>query len=264
MSMAAGDLRAYLRLLAGWVWHEQDDAFRHGLSLQEETLTETLLLKLARDFRPLGLEVLMFNKGEEGENGADWEWFFDGPECSVGFRVQAKVLKRSESSPGKYAQLGKPSGQTQMLIDEAKKSGLNPIYIFYNHPWVKDHTLFGPSVQPDWFGRSGWGCSVATAAFIKSISNAKGIPDRKLATVIKGSRPWHRFFRIGKTCRTQDAMQHMPGGQEFVAAARMPEWVFMLREFRHAEEEVRRERMESILRERNLQGVALITSLEEE
>ncbi|MDF0594618.1 DUF6615 family protein [Psychromarinibacter halotolerans] len=263
MSVAAGDLRAYLRLLAGQIWHDQDDAFHHGLTLQEETLTETLLLKMARDFSPLGLEVLMFNKGQEGENGADWEWFFDGPECSVGFRIQAKVLKRGEGSPGKYAQLGKPAGQTQKLIDDAKKYGLNPIYIFYNHRWVQNHHLFGPSVQPDWFGRSCWGCSVATAEFIKGISDTKGNPDKNLATVIKGSRPWHRFFRLGKTCGTQKATEHMPGGQEFRPRSPTPEWVIMLREFRSANEEVRRETMDRVLTDRDVQGVALITSRQE-
>lgn len=254
MSVAAGDLRAYLRLLAGWIWHEQDAAFHHGLSLQEETLTEILLLRMAKECSPLGLDVQMFNKPKEGVNGADWEWFFEGPECSVGFRVQAKVLKRGERSPGEYQQLGKPVGQTQNLIDKAKKSGLNPIYLFYNHPWVQDHALFGASLQPDWFGRSCWGCSVATAEFVKSV------PDRKLATVIKGSRPWHRFFRLGKTCGTERAMEQMPGGQEFRMDDVIPEWVLMLREFRQADEATRREGMESILSERDLQGVALITS----
>lgn len=189
MTVAAGDLRAYLRLLAGQIWHDQHDAFYHGLTLQEETLTEMLLLKMAKDFAPLGLEVLMFNKGQEGKNGADWEWFFEGLECSVGFRIQAKVLRRGENSPGKYAQLGKPAGQTKKLINEAKKFGLNPIYIFYNHQWVQNHQLFGPSVQPDWFGRSCWGCSVATAEFIKSLKNTAGNQDGSLASVIKGSRP---------------------------------------------------------------------------
>ena len=263
MSVSAGDLRAYLRLLAGQIWHDQDDAFNHGLTLQEETLTETLLLKMAKDLSPLGLEILMFNKGQEGENGADWEWFFDGPECSVGFRIQAKVLKRSEGSPGKYAQLGKPAGQTQKLIDEAKKHKLNPIYIFYNHQWVQDHQLFGPSVQPDWFGRSCWGCSVATAEFIKSNTDAKGNLDKNLATVIKGSRPWHRFFRLGKTCGTENAMKHMPGDQEFISETRIPEWAVMLREFRSVDEEVRRERLDGLLAERNLQGVALVSSCQE-
>lgn len=259
MSVAAGDLRAYLRLLAGQIWHDQDDAFYHGLTLQEETLTETLLLKMARDLSPLGFEVLMFNKGQEGENGADWEWFLDSPQCSVGFRIQAKVLKRGEGAPGKYEQLGKPAGQTQKLIDEANKYGLNPIYIFYNHEWVQDHHLFGPSVQPDWFGRSCWGCSVATAEFIKSISNAKGNPNKNLATVIKGSRPWHRFFRLGKTCGAQQAVENMPGGQEFQSRSPTPEWVMMLRELIRADEEVRRETMDRILTDRGVQGVALIS-----
>lgn len=253
MRVAAGDLRAYLRFLAGWVWREQGAAFHHGLSLQEETLTEVLLLKMAKDFYSRGLSVQMFNKIQEGVNGADWEWFYEGPDCSIGFRVQAKVLKRSEGSPGEYQQLGKPKNQTQDLINDAKKYGLNPIYLFYNHGWVQDRDLFDVPLQPDWFGASCWGCSVATAEFIK------GISDRKLATVIKGSLPWHKFFRLGKTCGVRRAMEQMPGGQDFRMGTEPPEWVSMLREPLVDEEGHRGERMEGILRERNLQGVALIT-----
>jgi hypothetical protein len=258
MSVTSGDLRAYLRFLAGWVWHEQDAAFDFGLSLQEETLTEMLLLKMAKDCSPLGLQVQMFNKAEEGKNGADWEWFFDGPECSVGFRVQAKVLKRSEQSHGRYKQLGIPSSQTQKLIDDAKKGGFNPVYLFYNHPRVKDHHLFGKSVQPDWFGRSCWGCSVATAEFVKTL------PDNKLATVMQAALPWHRFFRMGKACGTAAAMSRMPGGQDLIPAFETPDWVSALQEFREIDDERRRERIEPILEARNLQGVALITYRPEE
>lgn len=254
MSLAAGDLRAYLRLIAGWIWHEQDDAFGFGLSLQEETLTEILLLKMARDLGPVGLDVQMFKKPEEGQNGADWEWYFEGPNCSAGFRIQAKILKHNKASPGEYKQLGLPKGQTQNLIDEAKKHRFNPIYIFYNHPCVLDHDLFGPSVQPDWFGRSCWGCSVATAEFVRTV------PNKKLATVIKGSRPWHQFFRLGKTCGTAIAVQQMPGEQEFQEDPQRPEWADALRELRDADQGLRDERMEGLLAHRKLAGVALFSS----
>ncbi|MFN4153498.1 MAG: hypothetical protein ACK4HF_02495 [Paracoccaceae bacterium] len=66
-------MRDYLRRRAAWVWNEQSHAFDHGLSLQEETLTEMLLLRMARDHETNGLTVKMFSKPEEAINGADWE-----------------------------------------------------------------------------------------------------------------------------------------------------------------------------------------------
>lgn len=55
-------------------------------------------------------------------------------------------------------------------------------------------------------------------------------------------------------------MKRMPGGQEIVFNPILPEWAMMLREFRYTDEDVRRERMEGYLADRNLQGVALISS----
>ena len=84
MIVSSGDFRIHMRMLAGWVWKQQEDAFRFNLVLQEETITETLLLLLARELTPLGIQVRIFNRTEEGGlrrsghvihegHGADWE-----------------------------------------------------------------------------------------------------------------------------------------------------------------------------------------------
>jgi hypothetical protein len=254
--ISSGDFRVYMRQLAAWVWNEQHAAHSIGLSLQEETITEILLLQMARSLSPLGVKVRMFTKQEEGgktkkikgidasgkpikitettieAEGADWEWFVDGLNgCSASFRVQAKKLYRDTPiKPGRYRGF-KPGGkQIEDLIKRA--TGSNPIYVLYNHPDVLDASLFGPTRQPDFFGRSCWGCAVTTAQFMKHVK------DDKLSTIKPGSVPWHRFFSIGRPCRPAEAMKAIAGKlrfadgdgpQEFVPARGRPEWVAALR-----------------------------------
>lgn len=276
MSVTSGDFRVYMRQLAGWVWKEQAAAHKFGLSLQEETITEILLLEMARTLSPLGLNVRMFSKTQEGgrirktttkqpdgqkveieeveieAEGADWEWFVEGPDgCMASFRVQAKKLyKDTPKKDGRYGGF-KPGGkQIDDLIKRA--TGSNPIYVLYNHPDVKDCSLFGPSRQPDFFGRDCWGCAVTTAQFMKH-----AISD-KLSDIKPGSVAWHRFFSIGQPCRPAEAMKEISqkldleeqAPQEFIRATEPPNWVGILRDGTRD--------LTEYLSENRLQGVAHI------
>ncbi|UOA14987.1 DUF6615 family protein [Sulfitobacter dubius] len=253
---SASQLERYLRRVASWVWEEQNDARHHGLKLQEETITEMLLLRLARECEHLGLNVKMFNRIEEGGstktgkvgNGADWEWFIETKLCQVGFRVQAKVLSsgltpvRGALSVGKYEGLHDDRLQTDDLIRDATKLGYNPIYVFYNHSWVSDRALFGSPHHTFTVRPGDWGCAVATARFVK---NAAG---NKLSTHIPGMLPWHRFFGWDRSCVSQRAMAEMAGEQEFIAETPRPEWLGIMREGEVA--------LNAYLVEHRLQGVA--------
>ena len=276
--IAPGDFRSYMRRLAGSIWSKQASAHRYGLSLQEETITEWLLLEMASTLSPLGLHVKMFNKQEEGgksktvksiqpdgtevettetlieAEGADWEWFIEGPfECSAIFRVQAKKLYRDvPKKKGRYGGV-KPNGkQIKDLMVRAARIRANPIYVLYNHPDVQDDTLFGPTRYPDFFGRNCWGCAVTTAQFMMHVR------DDKLATIKPGSVPWHRFFSIGKGCLTIQAMASIGAlverdagetPQEFIVAEMRPHWVELLNDETDLSE---------YLIEHNLKGVAHI------
>ena len=259
MTISTGDFRGYMRILAGWVWSQQVEAFRFNLVLQEETITETLLLRMARELTPFGFRVKMFNRTEEGGlkregkviregHGADWEWFYESPVCMVRFRIQAKRLYWSPSTPGRYGGFIPRGTQIDNLIDKAEQVQANPIYVFYNHPEVSDSHYFKQSSQPDYFGRSCWGCSVATASFMKSAIDAN------LSTLESGQVPWHRFFGIGKFCLSERMMKHMAGGQKFIRATERPEWVDTLLN----EQEGPYSRLNEELDERDLAGVAYI------
>lgn len=280
--IASGDLRAYLRSLSHQVWNDQSDAIKHGFCLQEETITEMLLLRMARDLSQYGLKMKMFTKTEEGGrsskgktvkvgNGADWEWFVELPDCSVGFRVQAKRLMPSLTKPGAYDNFKAGGKQIDQLISAAGQ--MNPVYVFFNHKIVANGSLFKRSVETNWHGRSSWGCSVATAAFVKTLKT------NKLAEVFPGCVPWHRFFAVGNGlrygCAVDRMIKSMSGIQAFKLAESRPDWVpVLLSDYsREATQEepplsqsvelpdyfdTRRERLSVILSKRKLHGVAYI------
>ena len=272
--VTAGDFRIYMRQLAGGIWNAQNEAHSYGLSLQEETITEILLLEMARTLSPLGLRVDMFSKQKEGgktrttkttdpggqiivtkeveseAEGADWEWFVEGlGSCAARFRVQAKRLYSDPTKEGRYGGF-KPGGkQIDDLIRRA--TGCNPVYILYNHSDVLNNTLFGRSRLPDYFGRSCWGCAVTTAQFMKHAQ------DNKLTTIMNGCVPWHKFFSIANTCRPAAAMKDIAScltlddgekPQVFVPSEGRPDWVKSL--------ESRGVDLTEYLVEHRLQGVA--------
>lgn len=251
-------LQQYLRGVAQSVWRDQDEARHYGLKLQEETITEMLLLRMARECNHLGLKVKMFNRIEEGGdkrtgkagNGADWEWYVTTPFCQVGFRVQAKVLSSDVNSssglldPGKYAGLLAGRAQTKALIDDAARSGWNPIYVFYNHPWISDRALFSSSHHPFQVMPGDWGCAVATAKFVQAT------PGNRLLDMLTGMRPWHRFFGWERGCISLKAMSEMPGDQEFIRETPRPDWLGLMNDGEEA--------LNRYLFEHRLQGVAHI------
>lgn len=239
MSFRHDEMRRFFRGLSGWVWNRQGQAFDYGLSLQEETLTEMLLLQIAKRGAKHGLKVKMFSRAEESVNGADWEWFFKDRLCSIGFRVQAKRLYRSDASAGRYDGLDKKSSQTDNLIKQAGAN--NPIYVFYNHNWVQDAGRHFWGNDHEFRGSSMWGCAIAKASFIKSVA------DNKVSSLRQGMRPWHQLLDPAKVCPVQAAINKMPGEMEFRLAEGEPEWLGRLYE---------PEGPEAYLEENNLKGVA--------
>lgn len=256
ISPAQYGLQRYLRHTAQWVWREQDDARHFGFKLQEETITEMLLLRMARDWQAKGLNVKMFNRLEEGGNkktgkignGADWEWFVKTRHCQVGFRVQAKVLSSGVTTAKKGLSIGKYDGllankkQTNELINAAKVSRYNPIYVFYNHPWVSDRALFSARYHHTSVNPGEWGCAVATANYILASAN------NNLSTLIHGMVPWHRFFGLGRSCLTSAAMAQLGGDQAFIEDCPPPAWLYYFNDGEKA--------LDEYLLEHRLKGVA--------
>ena len=233
-------LRDYLRRRAAWVWNAQGHAFRHGLALQEETLTEMLLLRMARDHAKHGLNVAMFNKTEEGFNGADWEWIVRTRWCNLGLRIQAKRLYH-DSKGSDYGGLDPNSGQSAKLIANAGTS--IPLYVFFNHDHGTNSKLLHGGGEYPYRGRSYWGCSIACAKKVKAEkSNA-------LSKLKEHSKPWHRLVTTYGTCDAMAALGIDPGE----ADRSMPEGR------RQLFERIRdRDFMSQYILEYNLAGVAIL------
>jgi len=233
-------LRDYLRQRAAWVWNQQGHAFDHGLALQEETLTEMLLLRMARDHAKHGLTITMFNKTEEAKNGADWEWIIRMPGCELGLRVQAKRLYHRDKKAD-YGGLDPNSGQAGKLI--ARAGSRIPVYVFFNHDLGISSSLLSSGGEPPYRGRSFWGCSVACA---KKVQSAKS---NKLSVLKRHMRPWHRLITTSGSCGVYPALGISP--QE-VEASMPPERRQVIERIRD------RDFMLAYLDEEDLGGVAIL------
>ncbi len=233
-------LRDYLRGRAAWVWNEQGHAFKQGLALQEETLTEMLLLRMARDHAKHGLTVTMFNKTEEGINGADWEWIVRTPWCDLGLRVQAKRLYHS-SKGSDYGGLDPASGQSAKLI--ANAGTCIPLYVFFNHDHGSNSKLLHGGGEYPYRGRSYWGCSVACA---KKVAAEKS---NVLSKLKKHMKPWHRLVTSSGKCDAKSAL-----GIDLGEAERS-----MPQDRREVFERIReRDFMSQYILQRDLAGVAIL------
>ena len=233
-------LRDYLRRRAAWVWNEQTHAFDHGLSLQEETLTEMLLLRMARDHSTNGLTVRMFSKPEEAVNGADWEWIIQTPTCDIGLRIQAKRLYHK--STGKdYGGLSLTPTQIDKLIAQAGTS--IPIYVFFNHPYGVNSGLLNGGGEKPYRGRSFWGCAVANAHAVKAAKS------NSLAKLRNCMKPWHRMLSDTGGCDIHSSLGLTPAAVEGSMPATRREVVERIGD---------RDFMLTYLAQNDLSGVAVI------
>jgi hypothetical protein len=239
MTHATNDeLRDALMRLARWVWNKSTEAHRLGVSFNEETITEMLLLKLARKFSHRGLSIRSFSKYEEGTSylggpptGADWEfWISDATGKGLYLRVQAKRLFLKS---GTYESFDTSKPQHKKLIGNAGTA--TPIYVFYNaqsrklDPHWPFHTVRCCHFWPPFahFKRT-WGVCFDLA---KNLSGTKANPAPK---DIPNMLPWHCLMC---PCRNADdkslpesvasALQ-MLGDSKMELSEEKPSWVAQL------------------------------------
>jgi hypothetical protein len=184
--------------LASWTWHKLANADRLNMAFNEETITESLFLKLAQRHSGRGLTIRSYTKNEEGTGtaatggnptGADWSfWFGDLSGKGIEVRIQAKRLF---AKSGKYENLEGSGVQRKNLISNSK--GAIPLYVFYNRP-CKDLSGF-----PIYFGSLCKYCELDRfwpfniSIFGCSFSPITAIPpkNKPRPTDIKFMLPWH-------------------------------------------------------------------------
>lgn len=132
----------YIKDTSRYIWSKIEDSKAVDVKIQEETVTETILINIAKDLYPY-TKIKTFHKNEEGINGADWEWYIrikEGEDTEglwLGMIVQAKILNDNAKNPS-YDSLWKIDDKTkkyqfEKLLNTAYEKELLPIYCFYNH-----------------------------------------------------------------------------------------------------------------------------------
>jgi len=176
---------ANFRKEAGRIWNQMHDAQKLGISLSEETITETSLYNIARKHRSKDVLIVPATKPQEAKHGADWEWWFTRNGKGIGFRVQAKRLFPS----GRYESLLKkkmPFQQLDKLVLKAHADDLNPLYCFYNFDMPKGgFSGHSNNCVHDYRGPSFWGCALALPEDVRA-TGKDSIND--LRSILE---PWH-------------------------------------------------------------------------
>jgi hypothetical protein len=150
------------------------EATNLGLLFQEETISETSLLAIAKNSR--NVRVQSFKRHEEAKNGSDWEWHIRHKKW-FRMRIQAKkkrtngdTFQRLQTYQAKSALIS----QIDTLIKEAKCDNFFPAYCFY----VSDRNS-SPNL-PNFEG-----CWIASATKVKSTNSNNWDVLQKI------SQPWH-------------------------------------------------------------------------
>lgn len=272
------------------VWQDMSDAKQFGMPRNEETVTEELLLSLAREHQGRGLSVKAYTKQEEATTGGDWAfWFSDLRGLGIGARIQAKRLF---SRSGRYESLfhqsdaqkkqGKPTpNQCQTILDY--QDGLIPIYIFYNSDALLKSLLlpfyrYWPYYLFFYFRSAAWGISAASALAVKQANWGK---NNKPVDFFMA--PWHclvceECWAVTATGKSlpelvshglKKLFEGSPKGAEIGADLREykisfeltdkpPKWARLL-----TDGDDDRERLTSEMRERGLRGVAVLAQTDE-
>lgn len=180
-----------MRSISTWQTLLEADAL--ACKVGEESITDFLILELAKGAAFGGYSVKAFTKPQEHLNGADWELWLTGPSRAwIGYRIQAKVFDIATLS---YKQLhhGEAGRQTQaqkLIVGAAAVSAV-PIYVLYS-AWPTNPGA--PAWNCGTYSQDNrlWGLSVMPAVQVCAISPAK-----TLAAVSSHMQPFHCLFCCG-------------------------------------------------------------------
>lgn len=184
------------RNLAYWTWRKLESANRSVVSFGEETITESLLLKLSEWSTPKNIRIKAYTKAEEGTGtkatgglptGADWSFWIANKTSGTG--IELRIQAKRQFGSGMYQSLDGAGPQLKDLWNN--KGSAIPLYVFYNGPFQ-----FSPrgsrwasfkcpnTCSPSFKGQSAWGCSFAP------VSGVRG-KNKPYPSQILGIRPWH-------------------------------------------------------------------------
>lgn len=256
------------------VQRDMDDASRLNISRNEVTITEDILLNLARVHSPHNLKIKTYTQIEEGINGADWEfWFCNSQGFGVAVRVQAKKLYKNGKYDSLFNNKNKGSIQCQKLIKNAGTS--IPIYVFYNglnNFVIPLKWLISQSCRPSCSMISDWGISMCSANTVNA-----ALSDGNTYPINLNMVPWH-YLVCPKSCTQNPSNFDLPSivgaslqslfmdgdrkydQHNFDPTKKRPSWVGQLNEVGFGGEEA----LDSFMIESNLRGIAVIEQIDSE
>lgn len=163
-----------------------------GIQLGEESLTDLNILELKIRHQS-EIYSQTFTKLEEGQNGADWEWWFTGASGKwIGFRVQAKIIEFKSDKFKHLHYKNKSDYQSDILIRSAldNKYGVKliPLYCLYTNY----ASLTDGKYHKNYYLQESYGCSLisAFAVVYHRMMDVKKISIRYFLPYIN---PWHEL-----------------------------------------------------------------------
>jgi hypothetical protein len=158
------DLCETFRYQSGRVWNRMAKAPALGMSLSEETLTETALYEIAVEHEGTrDIRITLATKPAEARHGADWTWWLVKGRNCLSLRVQAKRLFPNGTYQSLFKAPPNRHAQLQRLIDAARRDGNVALCCFFNfHQRSIDIDNSKGRCRHSYHGPSFWGCSLAS------------------------------------------------------------------------------------------------------
>jgi hypothetical protein len=164
------------------IWQGLSRAQAQGGNRYEWTITADFLDDI-RNQHPQQVAIFEFNQRDEQFTGADWEWWLTDDPVWLGLLVQAKRLGRHSHKYGiKHWVASAKMWQIDLLLQQARWKGVEPLYCFYNYAssWPGHLTW---SCCTKTHALSLFGCTVAHAVAVKNQFTHGGAGLPKMSTV---------------------------------------------------------------------------------
>jgi hypothetical protein len=122
-----------VKKLSEEIWTDIKAASDYKLSFGEESITDKVLLELAR-LNSSSIKIIPFGKKEESKYGPDFFWIIGTGNKWTSFLIQAKKITHKDQKYNALNYKGKKSEKTQLelLDDFSIKTGILACYCFYN------------------------------------------------------------------------------------------------------------------------------------
>src|ERR1035437_3427378 len=141
------------------IWTNLNLANRYGTIYGEETISDSILLELAKQ-NYFNIRILQTPKPLESIQGTDWEWYVGSYTYGwIRYAIQAKKLNfktnKYDNLNHKIGQAPNAEFQIKLLRTFANANGAVPLYNFYNYypgATAKDHWQCDQSFDKELLG----------------------------------------------------------------------------------------------------------------